>query len=51
MIKKICRWILSSEIHDREMHWWRAGVNQQLFEPDTAVHGHMTYFEYWGEEE
>ncbi len=51
MIKKMCRWVLSSEILDIEMKWWRAGVNQQLFEPQTAAHGHMSYYEYWGEEE
>ena len=51
MIKKICRWILRNEIFEIERTWWRAGVNQQLYEPESAAHGHKTYNEYWGYEE
>ena len=51
MIKKICRWILRNEIFEIERHWWRAGVNQQLYDSESAEHGHMTYNEYWGYEE
>jgi hypothetical protein len=51
MIKRLARWILRVEINDLENNWWIAGVNQQLYEPDTAEHGHMTYNKYWYGEE
>ena len=52
MIKRICRWILRHEITDTEIKWWKAGVNQQLHEPESAEHGHISKSMYWyGEEE
>lgn len=52
MIKRICRWILRNEIWEIEKKWWRAGVNQQLYDPESAEHGYMTHSQYWhGDEE
>jgi hypothetical protein len=52
MIKRIARWILRHEILDIELSWWKAGVNQQLHEPRSAEHGHISKNMYWyGEEE
>ena len=28
---------------------WADGVNQQLHEPETAEHGHLTVAQYWGD--
>jgi len=55
MIKRLARWILRDEIFLSEMEWWKAGVNQQLHEPISAEHGHISHSKYWygieGEEE
>ena len=52
MIAWFCKWYLRSYINDLENKWWVAGVNQQLHEPETAWHGHMSHSKYWtGEEE
>ncbi len=34
---------------DEYLKGWADGVNQQLHEPETAEHGHMSREEYWGE--
>jgi hypothetical protein len=47
MIKRLARWILRVEINNLEHDWWIAGVNQQLHEPETAEHGHMSHNKYW----
>jgi len=36
---------------DAWMKGWSAGVNQHHYEPESSMHGVMTYVEYWGEEE
>lgn len=51
MIKTLCRWILRNEILELEMKWWKAGVNQQLHEPESAKHGHISKNMYWNGEE
>jgi hypothetical protein len=52
MIKRFARWILRHEILDIELSWWKAGVNQQLHEPESAEHGHISKSMYWyGEEQ
>lgn len=48
MIKRICRWILWNELLDAYTKGWKAGVNQQLHEPESAEHGHISESEYWG---
>ena len=47
MIKRLARWILRHEIIKIELDWWAAGVNQQLHEPETAEHGHISHNKYW----
>ena len=55
MIKRLARWILRVEINNLEHDCWIDGVNQQRYEPQSAVHGLKSYSLYWhgieGEEE
>jgi len=48
MMKKVILWLAKSEMTDEYMRGWKAGVNQQLYEPMSAEHGHLTPIEYWG---
>jgi hypothetical protein len=36
---------------DAYLKGWSGGVNQHHYEPETSMHGVISYFEYWGEEE
>lgn len=36
-------------LSDEYLKGWADGVNQQLHEPETAEHGHMSHAEYWGD--
>jgi len=47
MIKRLAKWILRREINDLKHDWWIAGVNQQRYEPETALHGLKSYSKYW----
>ena len=47
MITRFCKWYLRRYIIDLKHDWWIAGVNQQLHEPETAKHGHMSANKYW----
>jgi len=50
MIRKFCKWYLRWD-YDEYIRGWKAGVNQQRFEPTSAEHGYISYAAYWGEEE
>lgn len=51
MITWFCKWWLGIELCNQYMKGWKAGVNQQRYEPESAEHGYISYFEYYGEEE
>lgn len=51
IIKRLARWILSNELMDEYSRGWKAGVNQQLYEPDSAAHGVISHSMYWRGEE
>ena len=55
MIKRIARWIMSGELLNEYLKGWKDGVNQQLYDPKSCEHGHISYSKYWygieGEEE
>ena len=46
--KKFIQWIARGELLDEYMRGWKAGVNQQKHESDSASHGVLTAAEYWG---
>jgi hypothetical protein len=37
-------------LSDEYLKGWADGVNQQLHEPETAEHGHLSRAQYWGDE-
>ena len=43
--------MFKDEIFDEYLRGWKAGVNQQLYEPDSAEHGHISHSMYWKGEE
>jgi len=47
MIKWLAKWILQDYICETQSKWWKAGVNQQLHEPESAKHGHISASKYW----
>lgn len=51
IISWFCKWWLKND-YDQYIKGWKAGVNQQLHEPESAKHGHISKSMYWhGEEE
>lgn len=48
-MKRIIRYLADSEMTEQYLRGWADGVNQQLYEPESAEHGHLTASEYWGE--
>ena len=50
-MKWLFRWMFNSELMDEYLKGWKAGVNQQLHEPKSAEHGHISKSKYWGDEE
>ena len=48
-MKRIIRKLAASELSDEYLKGWADGVNQQLYEPESAEHGYVTESEYWGE--
>jgi hypothetical protein len=48
LIRKLAE--MNGILLDEFMKGWKAGVNQQLHEPETAEHGHLPRAEYWGDE-
>ena len=51
MIARFCRWWIDRDLLLAYLKGWKDGVNQQLFEPESAEHGHMTKEEFYGDEE
>jgi len=51
-MKFLFRWLFTGELMDEYLAGWKAGVNQQLHEPESAEHGQMSLSMYYtGEEE
>jgi len=51
-MKFLFRWMFSGDLMDEYFKGWKAGVNQQLYDPKSAEHGHLSESMYWyGEEE
>lgn len=50
-MKWLFRWMFSSDLLQAYMDGWKAGVNQQAHEPETAEHGLMSHEQYWRGEE
>ena len=51
LITRFCKWWLDGELLKEYLKGWKDGVNQHRFEPKSAEHGYISYFDYWGEEE
>ncbi len=55
MIWKFIAWIYQNKISTMLLHeyltGWEDGVNQQLYEPDSASHGYLTPEMYYGVDE
>ena len=50
LISRFCKWWIDRDLLLAYLKGWKDGVNQQLYDPESAEHGHMTKKEYYGEE-
>jgi len=49
MMRRIIRWLARIELSEQYDRGWADGVNQQAYEPETAMHGLVTKEDYWGD--